>query len=192
MSAYMPAVSLATQAAGAASSTVGSYYSARTSKTNLELQSSLADTNAKIAELGAQSALMQGEREEQKSRLQTAQLKSTQRTAMAANGIDLGEGSAAQVLTSTDMMGEIDASTIKANAARSAWGYRTQAVNEKNQATMSRAAASAISPGGSAFSSLLGGAGGVASSWYQFKKEGAAGFGGSSSSSKQSTSSSWW
>jgi hypothetical protein len=188
----MPAVSLATQAAGAASSTVGSYYSARTSKTNLELQSSLADTNAKIAELGAQSALMQGEREEQKSRLQTAQLKSTQRTAMAANGIDLGEGSAAQVLTSTDLMGEIDASTIKANAARSAWGYRTQAVNEQNQATMSRAAASAISPGGYAFGSLLGSAGDVAKSWYQFKKEGAAGFGGSSSTSKPSTSSSWW
>lgn len=193
MSAYMPAASFGAQAAGAAMSTVGSYYSAKSQQANLNLQASLADTNAKIAELGAQSALAQGAKEEQKSRLQTAQLKSSQRTAMAANGIDLGEGSAAQVLTSTDLMGEIDANTIKANAARSAWGYRTQAVDYQNQATMSRAAASTISPVGSMASSLLGSAGSLSQSWYQFNQSGAKGFGDKVNSGNSSkTTGSWW
>lgn len=177
MAANLPMATLGMQAAGAGMSAAGSYYSARNDQLNLGLRADLADTNARIAELGAQSALAQGAREEQKSRLQTAQLKSAQRTAMAANGIDLGEGTAAQVLTATDLMGEIDAQTIQANAARSAWGYRTQAVDAKNQALISRAGAKSISPVSGAAASLLGSAGSVAQSWYQFNQAGAKGFG---------------
>lgn len=177
MAANLPMATLGVQAAGAGMSTVGSYYSARNDRLNLGLQADLADTNARIAELGAQSALAQGAREEQRSRLQTAQLKSTQRTAMAANGIDLGEGTAAQVLTATDLMGDLDAETIRANAARSAWGYRTQAVDAKNQALIARAGAKSMSPVSSAATSLLDSAGSVAQSWYQFNQAGAKGFG---------------
>ena len=120
MAAYLPMASLGMQAAGAAMGTVGSYYSARNTKSNLQLQANLADTNAQIAELGAQSALAQGAKEEQRSRLQTTALKKSQRVALAANGVDLGQGSAAEILTSTDLMGDIDANTIKANAVRNA------------------------------------------------------------------------
>ena len=177
MAAYLPMASLGMQAAGAAMGTVGSYYSARNTKSNLQLQANLADTNAQIAELGAQSALAQGAKEEQRSRLQTTALKKSQRVALAANGVDLGQGSAAELLTSTDLMGDIDANTIKANALRSAWGYRTQATNYQNQALMDRAAAGTISPGMSAAASLLGSAGSVGPSWYQFNQAGAKGFG---------------
>ena len=177
MAAYLPMASLGMQAAGAAMGTVGSYYSARNTKSNLQLQANLADTNAQIAELGAQSALAQGAKEEQRSRLQTTALKKSQRVALAANGVDLGQGSAAELLTSTDLMGDIDANTIRANAVRSAWGYRTQATNYQNQALMDRASAGAISPGAGAVASLLGSAGSVGQSWYQFNQVGAQGFG---------------
>ena len=177
MAAYLPMASLGMQAAGAAMGTVGSYYSAQNTKSNLQMQANLADTNAQIAELGAQSALAQGAKEEQRSRLQTTALKKSQRVAMAANGVDLGQGSAAEILTSTDLMGDIDANTIKANAVRNAWGYRTQATNYQNQALTNRASASSISPMGGAVSSLLGSAGAVGQSWYQFNQEGAQGFG---------------
>ena len=177
MAAYLPMASLGMQAAGAAMGTVGSYYSAQNTKSNLQMQANLADTNAQIAELGAQSALAQGAKEEQRSRLQTTALKKSQRVAMAANGVDLGQGSAAEILTSTDLMGDIDANTIKANAVRNAWGYRTQATNYQNQALMNRASAGAISPGAGAVASLLGSAGSVGQSWYQFNQEGAKGFG---------------
>ena len=83
MAAYLPMASLGMQAAGAAMGTVGSYYSAQNTKSNLQMQANLADTNAQIAELGAQSALAQGAKEEQRSRLQTTALTKSQRVAMA-------------------------------------------------------------------------------------------------------------
>ena len=177
---------------GAASSARGAYSSAQSSKTSLNLQATMADINAKstmdmaeinqrLAESSAQQTLLTGQREVQRSQIATANIKSSQRVSMAANGIDLGEGSANQVLTSTDVMGEIDANTLQANAVRSAFGIRTQgqaefnrsrtqATNLTGQAAMSRASADAISPGGAAFTSLLGSAGAVAGSWYQYNK----------------------
>ncbi len=172
------------QGAGAASSAVGAYYGAKSQKASLELQANLADLNARMSETAAQQTLLTGQREEGKSRIATANLKGTQRASLAANGVDLGVGSANQILTSTDVLGEMDANTIQANAVRFAWGYRTQAVNQQNQALMSRASAGAISPGAAGFTSLLGSAGQVASNWYAYNKGGD--MGGSSSGARPS------
>jgi hypothetical protein len=105
--------------------------------------------------------------------MQAGHLKARQRVGQAAGGIDLGTGSAAEVRASTDIMKEIDANTLGANAVRSAWGQRMQGTNYQNQALMARANAAAISPGAAAATSLLGSAGKVASSWYAFNKAGA-------------------
>ncbi|AQW29128.1 hypothetical protein JK151_08855 [Ralstonia syzygii subsp. celebesensis] len=158
--------------AGVAANTVGSYFSAQQQKTALGAQAGIDDINARMAESGAQSALYQGQQQEIASRMRTAQLKSSQRTALAANGVDLGSDSAVNVLTSTDVMGGIDANTIAANAVRAAFGYRTQATNFQNDALMKRASASAISPIGSAAGTLLSSAGQVAGNWYLMKKNG--------------------
>ncbi len=166
------AASLTAQGAGAASSAVGAYYSAKSTKASLNLQADLADINARMSESAAQSTLLTGQRQEQQSRIATANLKGTQRASMAANGIDLGEGTAAQVLTSTDVLGEVDANTIQANAVRAAWGQRAQGVNQTNQALMSRASADTINPTTASFTSLLGSAGSVATSWYSMSKAG--------------------
>lgn len=163
------------QGASAAAMTVSSYYSAQANKEALNLQASIADINAQTAESQAQATLAAGTRQVVQTRLRTGQLKSSQRAAMAANGVDLGEGSALTVQTSTDVMGEIDANTVKANAVRAAWGYRTEATNYSNQALMARSSASAISPVSSAVTSLLGGATQVATSWYGLNKAGAFG-----------------
>ena len=121
--------SLGLQGISAIVSVMGAYGSVAAQKRQLQSQAEMARINAQLAEQSAQSALLAGQRQEQRSLLTTAGLKSTQRAAFAANGIDLGEGSAARVLTSTDVMGEIDRNTIAANAVRDAWGYRTQGVN---------------------------------------------------------------
>ncbi|THF64313.1 hypothetical protein [Pseudothauera rhizosphaerae] len=121
-------------------------YQMRTQKLSLGYQATIADVNARLSELAARSSLLQGERQEQASRLSTAQMKSSQRVALAANGVDLGSATSLNILTSTDVMGEIDANTIQANAARAAWGYRSQAVDAENQAMLARAAAENIDP----------------------------------------------
>lgn len=161
------------QIGGAATGAIGSYFSAATQKATLKGQAAIAESNARIAELGAQSALNQGQREVGRLTLKAGQLKSSQRAALAANGVDLGVGSAAELQASTDIMKEIDKNTLEANAVMSAWGYRSQAVNFQNEALTRRATASAINPSMSAFSSLLGSAGGVASSWYSMDRAGA-------------------
>lgn len=158
--------------AGMVSGAIGSYFGASAQKSLLNAQAEIAEINARVAESQARVELMSGQRREQASRLSTAALKGSQRAAMAANGVDLGVGSAAEVQTSTDLVGEVDAETIQANAVRSAWGYRTQATNSTNDAIMRRGAADGISPGMAGMSSLLGSAGTVAQSWYRLKKGG--------------------
>lgn len=174
--------SMALSLGGLFSSAIGSFYSAQTQKYQLKTQAIMADTNAHIAELGAQSALAQGEHEINNQTLQAGHLKSTQRTAMAANGIDLGEGNAAEIQASTEIMKEADKNTLQANAIKNAWGYRMQGTNFTNEALTARNMSSAISPLASGFTSLLGGAGGVASNWYMMNKMGAMGGAGSAGS----------
>jgi len=168
--------SLIMQGAGAVTSGIGSYFSAAAAKDTLKTQANILDTNARIAELGAQSALNQGQKQIAALTLKVGQIKGAQRASMAANGIDLGVGNAAEVQATTDIMKEIDANTIEANAVRTAWGYRSEAANIQNEATMKRAGAAGISPGMAAATSLLGSAGRVATSWYSMNKQ----FGGDS------------
>lgn len=159
--------------AAMATSAIGSYWSAKNTKITLEGQAALADTNARISELGAQQELIKGERNVASLTMQAGQVKSSQRAAMAANGIDLGTGSAAEIQASTDLMKEVDKNTAETNAVLSAWGYRTQGVNYQNEAIVKRGSASGINPGMNALGSLLTSAGQAAPTWYAMKKAGA-------------------
>lgn len=107
---------------------LGASYAEAMARIQAQTVRQTAEANAKISEMGAQSALAQGQQQIASLTLKAGQIKSTQRAAMAANGIDLGEGNAAEVLASTDIMKEIDKNQIEANAIRTAWGYRTQGV----------------------------------------------------------------
>lgn len=166
--------SMILQIGGALSSSIGTFYQSKVQKYQLQAQAVTADTNARIAELGAQSALRQGEQEVGAIGLQAGRIKSAQRAIMGAGNIDLGEGSAAEVQASTDLMKEVDQKTAMTNALQQAWGYRMQGTNFQNAALMDNTAASNISPATNAFTSLLGGAGQVANSWYSLNKAGAA------------------
>ncbi len=145
-----------------------------------ENQALVAENNATLADYDAASAIQEGAKSVQRSQLATADLKSRQRVALAANGVDITTGSANDVLTSTDVVGQIDANTIEDNALRSAWGYRTQAQSYRDSAATARADAEqyrqdasnirtgsrSIRPNAAAAVSLIGSAGQVASAWY--------------------------
>lgn len=164
---------LAGQAAGGVMSAVGSYFGAQAKQTQLNGAADIADINAGQSELAAQQELRKGNAQVASVSARAGQVKATQRTALAANGVDLGVGSAAEVLTSTDIGKENDINTITANAVRAAWGQREQSTNFKNAAIADRAGADSISPLMTASTSLLGSATGVASSWYMLNKSGA-------------------
>ena len=162
--------SLASQAAGGVVSAFGAYSQASGQQATLRAQAAVADANARIDELGAQSTLRDSHLQIADTTRRYGQLKSSQRASMAANGVavDAG-GSAAELQDSTDFLKDADMATLQINAARAAFGQRIQAGNKRTQAAMSRANAGAISPGLAMGTSLLGSAGRVAASWYQLK-----------------------
>jgi len=123
----------------------------------------VAEMNAQIADKQAKDAIERGKQEEQQKRLQTAQLEGRQRTAIAANGVDLTFGSPLDTIVDTAKMGEIDALNVRTNAYREAYGYKMQGTNQLANAKLDRMHADAAVKGGylEAFGTVLGGTGKV-------------------------------
>jgi hypothetical protein len=88
---------------------------------------SIADANKFISELKAKDALRRGGTRAAKSRQRIKKIVGKQRANLAAQGIRLGVGSAQDIQQETQDIGELDALTIRTNAAREAFGFRTQA-----------------------------------------------------------------
>jgi len=168
--AAMGNLGLGMSIAGAVQSMVGNYYAAKQQKQNLQFQAQMSQINARMAETQAQSILDAGQKQVGQLTLQAGKVKSAARASMAANGIALNEGSAAEIEASTDLMKETDALTISANAVRAAGAARTQSVNASNQGLLQGSTASSISAGSAAMSSLMTGAGQVAAGWYKDRK----------------------
>jgi hypothetical protein len=83
--------------------------------------------NAKNLELSAMDAQRRGDLEEQEHRNQVRAMLGSQRAAFGASNVDSNTGSPLGLLVDTARFGEIDALTIRNNAAREAWGFRTGA-----------------------------------------------------------------
>ena len=163
---------IATQVAGAGINAIAASSAAAGQKSKLESAARAELLNAQMYESAAQQELRRGIGEQQAVQRRTANLKADQKVALVANGIDLGSGSAVNILTTTDYMGELDANMTHANSVRAAFGLRRQAQNSKNQADGLNASAQGISPEMAGFTSLLSDASTVASSWYSAKKAG--------------------
>jgi hypothetical protein len=125
-----------------------------------QVQKQVARNNATMAEYAAQDAQRRGEEDAAAISRKAAGLKGTQRSLMAARGLDLGVGTAAEIQDQTDFFGEADAATARFNASRDAWAYRAQ-----GQDMMSQGKWAARNANAQAFSTLLGTAGSVASKW---------------------------
>lgn len=119
-------------------------------------QSQIAGYNARVAEAQAVDAIERGELEESRQRSSTQQLIGSQRARLAAQGIEIDSGSALEVQEDTAALGEMDALMIRNNAAREAWGYRTQAADYRNQGTIAKAQGTS-----QAIGTILGTAGNV-------------------------------
>ena len=154
---------------GAVNSAYGAYASARSTKSALKYQAAISALNAEQAEKTAQSVLHAGEQAQSQVALRAGKVKAAQKVSQAARGVQIGVGSAAEEIATTDLMKEADMLTINANATRQAWAARMQATNYANESLMQGTSAESISPGSAAFSSLLTSAAAVAPQWYRRK-----------------------
>lgn len=142
-------------------------------------QQQVAKNNAILAQRNAAAALQAGDVREQAKRRETAGIIGAQRAAYAAHGVDVNVGSPVDVQASTAELGELDALTIRNNAAREAYGYQIQKGNATAEAGLFGQQASGDELAGwvGSIGSLIGGASSVGDKWLKY--QGAGGAGGS-------------
>lgn len=113
----------------------GAGYSAMGSLQAGSYQRSVADYNAAVAEYQAQDAITRGAEAERRHRAGTRGLIGAGRASSGAQGQDLNDpdSSAMDIQLEAAYMGELDALTLRNNAAREAWGYKVNAQNSRVQ-----------------------------------------------------------
>lgn len=122
------------------------YSQSQSAKEQGQYQAKVAQNNAQVAEWQAADAKERGDTAAANVRRKYASLEGTQVASLAARGIDVSEGSANALLTDTSFFSDVDQRTTKANAAREAWGYQTQANNFASNAQFYQAGADAQNP----------------------------------------------
>lgn len=145
---------------------VGGMMSAGAAYQQGQVAKQVGRNNQIMAEYAAQDAQRRGEEEAQAVRRKADQLKGSQRSMMAARGLDLGAGTPADILDSTDFFNEVDQNTARDNVKRDAWAYREQGKNSRFQGD-----AAARQANLSAFGTLLGTTGQVADKWYTYNRK---------------------
>lgn len=130
-------IATAASVAGTITSSLGAYqqkrYEAKVAEANQ------AQENAKVVD-----ALNRGDITARDTARKQAQLAGAQRASMAANGIDLSFGSAADLLGDTAMFGREEQMTVRENTRREVMGYDINAANFGGQARAARAAGTGI------------------------------------------------
>lgn len=153
-------------------SVYNAYTQAQGQRDMAKYNEAVARNNATMAEYQAQDAVARGNKAAEDHSRKVASLAGTQRATMAARGLDISEGTPAEILTDTELFGQQDAATIKNNAAKEAWAARVQGSNYSAQAGMYSTQAENSSPLMAAGGSLLTGASSIAEKWYRSSKAG--------------------
>lgn len=133
MSAASGAGMFAAMGASAASSIVTGYAQSKAYKAQGQYQQSLAETNASMADLAEKETLQAGDVAAGRKNEQTKQAVGSELAEQGASGVDVASGSAALVRGGTKLAGDIDELTIRNNAARAAFGYKVQGIQDKFQ-----------------------------------------------------------
>ncbi|EXT38029.1 hypothetical protein J807_2201 [Acinetobacter sp. 25977_4] len=125
---------------------LSSYAKMKAQKQAFKQQEKLALYNATLSDNQARQAIEDGTNAVTDYQRNVSAFKSSQINALAENGIDVTQGSAIDLLASTEMLAQGDIDSIKYNAALQSWGHKVKATNYRNQAENYRVAAKSIRP----------------------------------------------
>lgn len=90
-------------------------------------QQKMFERNAGFADWQAADATTRGEVNEKRQRQATEGVIGAQRVSLATQGVDVNLGSSLDVQADAAYLGELDALTIRSNAAKEAYGFKVQA-----------------------------------------------------------------
>jgi hypothetical protein len=163
---------LASGVAGAAVSGYGAVESGNAQKSAADYQSQVAANNATIANQNALAATAAGNAQAEQAKLKNQQVVGAMMAGQASSGIDVGSGSALDTRKSQTEIGELNVETIRNNAARQAYGYRTQSMSDTAQAGLDTAQGQAAQNAGDigGVSSILSGAASAGGKYASFQQ----------------------
>jgi len=138
------ALAVTTAVVGAVSTAIGvvsAIQQGKAQEAQYEYQAQVQKENQRIANQNATMERQAGIEEARRQRIKTLQMIGSQKTALAANGMDVGFGTSLDTIEDTAMLGELDALMIEKEAETRARNYEIQANNFANEANLSMYAA---------------------------------------------------
>jgi hypothetical protein len=105
-----------------------------------EQTQALMDYNAQVLLLKADDAIVRGAESERRLRVGAKGAIGQSRAALAAGGVDVNDADSTAVNIQSDIaaLSEVDALTIRSNAAREAWGFKTAAADTRYRGVIAR------------------------------------------------------
>jgi len=124
--------------AGTVVSAAGSIYSGMAANAAGKYQQQVAEQNAKLASEAAKDSIERGKLENQALGRKVAQAKGQQAAAAAANGVDLGYGTADVFRQDTEMLAREDQAALFKNIDERTRGFDIQASNYRAEGKAAR------------------------------------------------------
>jgi hypothetical protein len=165
----LAAISIGAGVAGGAIGAGGSLFQGQAQSNMYAYQAGVARVNAAVAKQDSNYAREVGDVEATNSGMRTRAEVGATRAGMAAGNVDINSGSGARVVASETAIGQENQATIRANAAKRAYGFDVKAAGDTATAGAMDVAATTSKEAGDigAISSVIGSAGNVASKWLQ-------------------------
>lgn len=154
-------------ALGSGISAIGAISSADAQAQTASYQAQVARNNATIANQNAAYSIKAGEAQATAQGLKSRAELGAAVAGLAASGVDVNSGSAADVQTTQREFGQLDTEQTRQNAQLQAYGYRSQSSNFTAEATLEQQKADQAPTAGllTAGGDLLSGASSLASKW---------------------------
>ena len=167
-------ISIGASAAGGGVSALGALQSGQAANSMYQYKAGVAAINEKIAKQNAEYTLKVGETEAQASGMKTRFAVGSSRVAGGASGLDVNTGSKSRVIESTEAIGEQNQAVVRSDAAKRAYGYEVEAMQDTAQGQLYKMAGeqSVTASKYGAASSVLGAAGSVSDKWLTAQSRG--------------------
>lgn len=172
MGAALPYLAVGGQVMGAIQGYQGAKYQAKAASNAANYNAALERNNAIIARNNKNLSSQEGTAATEAAQLETRAKVGAIKAQQGASGVDLNYGSAPDVRSSAAATGQLSAINIRANAARKAYGYEQQAVNDEAQAGLYDAQAVNEKRAGdmNASTTLLGGLSDAGMGWNEYTR----------------------
>lgn len=181
MGGVLPFIGLGAQVLGTGLKVLGGIGGALSGRQQADYQARVARNNENIARWNSYNAKQQGEVAATNEGLKGRAVVGAIAAAQGASGIDMNSGSAVSVRADAASLAQLNAMTIKSDAARRAYGYDIMAKNYHAEAKLAKASKPTILQSILGIgSSVLGSAGSIGKEAYAMDQQGLFGPGGES------------